>query len=146
MNDTPAADISFEELVEGMRAERRYVITDACRRALTDVFGDVSPIHVDPTYARRAGFEECVMHGAILNGFASHFVGIVLPGRRSLLLSLDMRYLAPSHLGDEIAVTGTVTQHVDSQRVVVLDVSMANATRARIVARGRAQVRIFDGL
>ncbi|HEX7602529.1 MAG TPA: MaoC/PaaZ C-terminal domain-containing protein [Polyangiaceae bacterium] len=146
MNPSRPADHSLESLGEGTRAEHRYVITEACHRALTETFGDVSPVHVDDDFARRAGFEERVMHGAILNGFVSHFVGVVLPGIRSLLLSVDIRYLAPTHLGDEIRIEGKVVQRVESQRVVVLSLSVANVTRGRPAARARVQVRVSDAI
>jgi 3-hydroxybutyryl-CoA dehydratase len=141
-----SADLSFADLVEGRRAEHRYVIRESCHRALTETFGDVSPVHVDRSFAQGAGFEDTVMHGAILNGFVSHFVGMVLPGRRSLLLSVDLRYASPCFLGDELMMLGEVTQRVESQRVVVLTLAIENTTRARTAARGRAQVRVFDGV
>src|SRR5262245_24427766 len=126
---TSPADHPFEALAEGTRAEHRYVITSACHQALTVAFGDVNPLHVDADFARRAGFDDTVMHGAVLQGFLSHFIGMVLPGLRSLLLSIDMRYVAPSHLGDEILLRAEITQRVESQRVVVLSVVFQNLTR-----------------
>jgi 3-hydroxybutyryl-CoA dehydratase len=139
-----AADLSLTDLVEGTSAEHSYQITDACYRALTEAFGDRSPVHVDAAFAARLGFEGRVMHGAIINGFISHFVGMVMPGRRALLLSTDIRYAAPSYLGDDIVITGTVTQRVESQATIVITVQVENRTRARVAARGRVQVRIND--
>jgi 3-hydroxybutyryl-CoA dehydratase len=146
---SPAPDIAnfrFDDLREGTSAEHAYAITEACHLAMTDVFRDVSPIHVDEAAAKRAGFEARVMHGAVLNGFASHFVGCVLPGRRSLLLSMDMRYLTPSYLGDAIVIQGKVSQRVESERVVVLTLTIENRTRRHVAARARAQVRVSDGV
>jgi acyl dehydratase len=137
-------DLPLHALPEGTRAEHEYVISEACHRALTETFGDVSPVHVDAAFAARAGFPEPVMHGAIINSFLSHFVGMVLPGRRALLLSVDMRYLAPSHLGDRLLIAGEVSQRVESQSTIVLAVRVENLTRSRTVARARIQVRVSD--
>ena len=82
------------------------------------------------------------MHGAILNGFVSHFVGVRFPGRRSLLLSVDLRYASPSYLGDTVEITAVVAQRVDAQQVVVLRLEVKNLTRGTRAANGRAQVKI----
>ena len=148
MNPTamPSTDLpndhTLSTLQEGTVAEHRYRISEAIWRAFTDLFEDRSPVHVDATHARAAGFEDRVMHGAILNGFVSHFVGMVMPGRRSLLLTVDMRYLTPSYLGDEILLRGEVTQRVESQSVVVMTLTLENVTRGRTAGRARAQVKV----
>lgn len=139
-----AQDLAYSEITEGLETSRAYVISSEVYEGFLGLFDDRSPIHVDATYARERGFSGPVMHGAILNGFVSHFVGMVLPGRRSLLLSVDLRYGAPSHLGDEMRLTARVTQKVDAQRVVVLTLAIDNVTRGTRAATGRAQVRVSD--
>jgi acyl-coenzyme A thioesterase PaaI-like protein len=86
------------------------------------------------------------MHGAILNGFLSHFVGMRFPGGRSLELSVDMRYVRPSYLGDRVRLEGTVIQKVDSRSIVVVDLLYRNLTQNVIVARGRVQTAIMTEL
>lgn len=137
-----ARDLSFEDCVEGDTVELEYVITPKVYEHFLAAFDDRSPIHVDPAYARSCGFSEPVMHGAILNGFVSHFVGMHYPGRRSLLLSVDLRYSRPSFLGDRISVGATVVQIVRSQRVVVLKVVLRNLGRGQVTAVGRVQVAV----
>ncbi|MGW6459248.1 MaoC/PaaZ C-terminal domain-containing protein, partial [Streptomyces sp. NPDC055078] len=64
--------------------------------------GDVSPLHIDPAYARRTPFGEPVAHGvlAVLLALAS---GPPRPGRR--LSRLRARFPAPVRLGRRYAVT-----------------------------------------
>lgn len=135
-----AADRAFESLAVGEQATRTYRVTEAIHRAFLAAFDDRSPVHVDEAYARAAGFGARVMHGAILNGFVSHLVGMVLPGRRALLQSVDLRYLLPVFLDDELTLRAEVTQAVESQRVVVLSLLFERAGQP--VARGRAQVGV----
>jgi 3-hydroxybutyryl-CoA dehydratase len=138
------ADRDFESLTEGTRAQSEYRITPEIFAQFVSLSGDLNPLHMDEGYARAAGFEGCVAHGAILNAFLSAFVGMVLPGRRSMLLSTDLRYLAPSYIGDTISVEGIVEQRVDSQRVLVLGCRFHNRTRDQLVARARVQVKVRD--
>lgn len=139
-----AHDRTFASIADGESAEHRYVISEAVYAQFLAAFGDRSPIHVDDGYARAAGFDGRVAHGAILNGFVSHFIGMVLPGKRSLLLSVDLRYAQPCHIGDAVVLTGTVSQKVDAQQVVVLTLRIRNETRGTSAATGRAQVRVRD--
>ena len=108
-------------------------------------FRDVSPVHVDENFAKSRGFSGKVMHGSLLNGFLSHFVGVYFPGRFSLLLPIDLRYSSPAYLGDTIHLEAKVSQKLDSRNVIVLDIILTNSTRGQLAARGRIQVMIKEG-
>lgn len=136
--------ISYREIVEGSTTERDYVITPAVYEAFLAAFDDRSPIHVDAGHARAAGFADRVMHGAILNGFVSHFVGMVFPGALSLLLTVDLRYQQPSYLNDALTLSARVAQKLDTQQVVVLHVTLHNRTRGCVAATGRVQVKVRE--
>jgi 3-hydroxybutyryl-CoA dehydratase len=137
-----AADMSFEDLREGDEFEEPYAIVPAAYEAFVAASGDRSPLHVDDDYARARGFPERVMHGALLNAFVSHFVGMRVPGRRALLQAMDLQYLKPSFLGDRLILRATVAQKVEAARAIVLHVKIQNETRQAVVARGRVQVGI----
>ena len=137
-----ANDFRYEDIVENTVHESRYQITSQVYDNFLASYGDFSPLHVDADFARQSGFEGRVMHGCILYGFLSHFVGMVFPGRRSLLLSADLGFNAPSYLGDELSLSARVAQKMDAKRVVLLHVSIRNETRSTTAARGRVQVKI----
>jgi acyl dehydratase len=136
--------ISYRDLAEGMVCERNYVLTPTVYKNFLCTFDDRSPIHVDADYARARGFADTVMHGAILNGFASHFVGMVFPGANSLLLSVELRFSRPSYLGDILLLHAKVTQKLDTQQVIVLHIAFLNQTRGLTAATGRAQVEVRE--
>ena len=137
-----AQHFSYEDLREGMTQERAYVITPEVYQHFLAAFDDRSPLHVELGHARRAGFTDKVMHGTILNGFLSHFVGMVFPGARSLLLGAELRYSQPCYLGDSLMLSARIAQKVDTQNVVVLHVRLYNGTRDVLAATGRAQVKV----
>jgi 3-hydroxybutyryl-CoA dehydratase len=133
-------DFSFDDILEGMCQQYEYTITSSIYLHFISAFDDRSPIHIDEDYAISAGFSGKVMHGSLLNGFLSHFVGMVFPGRRSLLLSVDIRFAKPSFLGDTIRLEAIVNQKLDSRKVILLDVVFHNVTQNCIAARGRVQI------
>ncbi len=142
MDFEQVSDFSFENIEIGAEYIRSYEITDAVYRALTDVFQDKSPVHVDEQYAASSGFSGRVMHGAILQGFLSHFVGMHFPGKKSLILSVNINYHRPSYLGDEILLAARVRQTVETGRVVVLEVKFTNVAAQTLAASGKVQVAL----
>jgi 3-hydroxybutyryl-CoA dehydratase len=136
--------IRYGDLLEGTAVDRAYVITPEVYGNFLKAFDDRCPIHVDAEFSRAQGFEDIVMHGAILNGFLSHFVGMVLPGSNSLLLSVELRYSQPSYLGDRLRLRAIIAQKVDAQKVVLLHVTFFNETRGIQAAAGRVQVKVSD--
>ena len=134
---------SYETLVEGISRERDYEITLEVYEGFLRLFGDCSPLHVDADYAKICDFTDILMHGAILNGFISNFVGMVYPGGKSLELSVDIRYLKPAYLGDTLRLVGKITQKLDVQQVVVLHITFLNQTRGGTTANGRVQVKMM---
>jgi|ERR1051325_1135596 acyl dehydratase len=136
--------ILYCDITEGMTVERDYIITPVVYQRFLDSFDDRSPIHVDADVAREAGFAGPVMHGAILNGFLSHFIGMVFPGGHSLLLSVELRFAKPSYLGDTLRLQVKVAQKVDAQQVILLHFNFFNQAQAATAATGRVQVKVSE--
>lgn len=139
-----AQDFTFDEIAEGYELAQPYKIDGAAYDALVSVFGDRSPIHTDEEYAKASGFADRVMHGAILNGFLSHFVGMKFPGKRALLMSVNLNYQRPTYLGDELLLSARVSQKVETGHVLVLQVKFIDKMTQAIVASGRVQISVRD--
>jgi 3-hydroxybutyryl-CoA dehydratase len=138
-----ARDRSFHDITEGQEFHGEYQITAEVYRCFLAAFNDGNPLHVDEEYARSQGFAGRVMHGGILSGFVSHFIGMEFPGRRALLLSCDMHFLTPSYLGDQIRITARVSQKVESQRALVLVLMLSNTTQSTCAAKASVHVRVM---
>ena len=125
-----------------MKEAHDYVISPEVYEGFLSSFHDHSPIHVDEAYAMECGFSGKVMHGTLLNGFLSHFIGMIFPGKLSLLLATDLRFVQPSYLGDVIRLEAVVMQKLDVRQVMVLDATFKNLTRDCLAARARIQVML----
>ncbi len=120
-NADRCGQFTFEDLRVGTRFQRQYVISADVYQRFLDLFGDASPLHVDDQVAMSSGFPAKLMHGAILNGFISNFVGMNFPGRRSLELGVEIRYRKPAYLDDVLELEAVVKQRLESRRVVLLE-------------------------
>jgi 3-hydroxybutyryl-CoA dehydratase len=111
---------AYEDLVEGTEFEQQYVITQDVYQKFLDLFGDASPLHVSDDVAISCGFAAKLMHGAILNGFISNFVGMHFPGRRTLEWGVDITFVKPTYAGDVLSLRATVKKRLEFNKVVTL--------------------------
>ena len=125
-----------------MSRENDYEITRDVYDKFLDLFNDRSPVHTDIDHANAQGFSGLVMHGAVLNGFLSNFIGMVFPGANTLELSVEIRYLQPCYLGEKLRLKAVVSQKLEAMKVVVLQISYHNYSQDRLAANGRVQVKI----
>jgi acyl dehydratase len=137
---------AFDEIREGASFNRRYRITPATYQSYLAAFGDRSRLHIDPEFARSRGFKDQVMHGGILNGFLSHFVGMIFPGNSAVLLTDEMRFIKPNYLNDELELQVSVAGKSTATRTLVLHVAFLNLTNGYVSATGRAHVSVMEEL
>lgn len=132
----------IEAIREGCRSSHAYEISQQVYDAFLDASRDVNPLHTDDEFARSLGFPQKVMHGAILNCFISHFVGMHFPGGRVLLHSVETQFKSPCHLHDAVRIDACVTHVATGVGVVVMNLVLTNETRGRVAAKAKVQVEL----
>lgn len=108
---------------------RHVTETRADQALLYRLTGDRNPLHCDPAYARRAGFEAPILHGLCTYGVACRaIIAEVCEYDPARLQSLDVRFTSPVLPGDRIEtdiwVDGSTVSfrcRVPERGVVVLD-------------------------
>src|SRR5215467_10408196 len=111
--------------------------SDAQRFA--DISGDYNPLHLDEAYARTTEFGKPLIHGAYLLGLASRVLGMHIPGKRSLILSINSRFPKPLFYPATVNVEGRL-QAFDAERETgLVAVTVTNSTSRDVVLE--AQVK-----
>ena len=65
--------------------------------------GDVFELHVDPAFAKKAGFERPIMHGMCTLGYACRaLMASFVPGMPEMVRRLNCRFTRPLYPGDPI--------------------------------------------
>jgi acyl dehydratase len=88
--------------------------------------GDNNPLHSDPTFAKRAGFERPIMHGLCVYGAAGRvLINRLLDGDAAGLVDLTCRFATPVYPGELLSlevwrVDGQWTFRVVNERGVVV--------------------------
>ena len=77
-------------------------------------FNDRNPLHTDALFAQSKGFKDVVIHGNILNGFVSYFIGECLPMKNVMIHTQSIKYSLPVFLNDELHFHAELTDVFES--------------------------------
>ncbi|MBV9988769.1 MAG: MaoC family dehydratase N-terminal domain-containing protein [Chitinophagaceae bacterium] len=120
----------------------RFHVSEQTYEGFMQVFKDRNPLHTDEKFAQSKGFAGRVMHGNILNGFLSYFVGECLPVKNLIIHSQQLNYAQPVYLNDELLLEATVSAVSESVNTVEMKIRFTNADGGT-VARGKLQIGIL---
>jgi acyl dehydratase len=78
-------------------------VTSPVQAQIYRLSGDLNPLHVDPAFARAAGFGRPILHGLSTYGFAARMALAELTGGDpGPLVGIDARFASPVMPGDRL--------------------------------------------
>ncbi len=134
MNEYRISDICV-----GMSESFETVITEEMLDSFRTVTGDDNPLHTDLSVADMHGYGNRVCYGMLTASFLSTLAGVYLPGRYSLIRSVEIKFAKPVYPGDRIRVTGTVSQINTDFGFFDMKVEIRNEEGLKVL-RGKMQV------
>jgi len=99
--------------------------------------GDFNPLHADPAYARRAGFDAPILHGRCTYGIACHAIlKTICDYDFTLIAGLDVRFSSPVYPGDVVTTEMWQDRNIVSFRcrVKARDVTVIDNGKCTLVA------------
>jgi len=127
---------------EGTVFEVEYSVSEEVYNGFIKIFKDANPLHTDEVFAKEKKFAGKVMHGAILAGFLSNFVGEQLPQKNVIVQSYKMNFIRPVYLGDRIKLKAIVDGVFESVNCVIFKYGFTNADGI-IVCKGEVSIGII---
>jgi len=85
-----------------MEVTKYITITEELVKKYADLIGDRNPIHLDEEYAKTTVFKKRIAHGMLVSSFISNIIANDFPGKGSIYLSQDLKFLKPCYLGDKL--------------------------------------------
>jgi 3-hydroxybutyryl-CoA dehydratase len=119
-----------------------FAVSERVYEGFVQLFDDRNPLHTDDAFAISKGFKGKVMHGNILNGFLSHFVGECLPIDNVIIHSQVIHYSNPVYLGDELVFSAEVEDVFESVNAAEIQFSFRKANKVK-VAKGRISIGVI---
>ena len=123
----------FDELNVGMTESFKVTITEAMLDAFKGITGDVNPLHNDEEFAKAKGHPGRVAYGMLTASFLSTLAGVYIPGERSLIQQVETKFAKPVYIGDELTVTGEITELVESVQRLELKVTITNQDGKKVL-------------
>ncbi len=122
--------------------EKRFVVSEDVYNGFITIFKDTNPLHTQVDFAKAHGFEGCVMHGNILNGFLSYFIGECLPSKNVIIHSQEIQFKNPVYLNDELIFNAQVSNIYESVQAFEFKFKFKNSTM-KILAKGKIQIGLL---
>ena len=122
----------FKNLKKGLSASFEKKITSNIIKNFIKISGDNNFIHTDPKFAKKYNYKKNIGHGMILAMFYSKFIGKVLPGKYSLIISTDLKFHKPFFANDKLKFFGKITQLNKLYRVATLFIKVYNQEKKLI--------------
>ncbi len=130
---------SYEELMTGHKESFSVRITDDMMDSFRNLSGDFNPLHRDAETAARAGHPKPVVFGMLTASFLSTLAGVYLPGEKSLIQEVEIKFMKSVYPGDTLEITGEVAEKHDAVRVITLKVSIRRQNGEKVL-RGRMRI------
>ena len=122
-------EFSFQELYYGQSESFRVTVTKELEDSFRMMTGDVNPLHLNDDFAQEVGngkFRSHVTFGMLTASFYSTLIGVYLPGKYSLIHSLDIKFQKPVFMGDELTVMGEVTGLQEELKLIQIRATIKN--------------------
>lgn len=129
----------FEDIELGLTESFNVTITADMMDAFKNITGDVNPLHCDKAFSKQEGFKDRVVYGLLTSSFFSTLAGVYLPGEKSLIHEIQFKYKKPVFIGDELTISGTVSEIDDKFKVFTMKVSVINQDNEKVI---RGSMRI----
>ena len=129
-------------MTKGERFNKKFNVSKTVYDGFVEIFNDKNPLHVDELFAQSKGFKSVVMHGNILGGFLSYFIGECLPLKNVIIHSQEIKYLEPIYLNQLVSFIGEVADVYESVNVVEFKFYFEDDFSKKL-AKGKIQIGII---
>ena len=119
-----------------------FIVTETVYKGFVNVFQDKNPLHTNEKFAEEKGFAGKVMHGNILNGFLSYFIGECLPVKNVIIHSQEISFKNALYLDNELTFKAEVVDIFESVNAVEFKFNFKNQEN-KIVAKGKFQIGLI---
>ena len=129
----------WEDLNIGLSSSFSAKITEEMLENFLTYSGDHNPIHIDKSYAEEHGFKDRVVHGLLVASFYSTLVGVRLPGKHSFLHEINVAFLEPVFIDDELIIVGEITYLNNAYKQVEIRAEIKNKNGKKV---SRAKIKV----
>ncbi len=128
---------TIDQLEIGQSAQFSKTISESDVYLFAGVTGDMNPAHLNAVYSQNDVFHQRVAHGMLSASLISTVLGTELPGKGTIYLEQDVKFVAPVHFGDTITANVEVIEKNMEKNRVRLKTTCTNQD-GKVVVDGEA--------
>lgn len=136
-------EYKFEEITVGQTGIFQKTITVEMENLFRQITGDENPLHRDDAFAMEIGggkFKSHIAFGLLTASFYSTLAGVYLPGKYSLIHSIDhIKLKSPVYVGDTLTIKGTVEEKTEALKLIAVFAEIKNQNQ-KIVSTARMKI------
>ena len=132
-------EYKYDEIQVGLKESFCVHITKEMEDSFRTITGDMNPLHIQDDFARASGdgkFPGHVTFGMMTASFYSTLAGVYIPGKYSLIHSVDLKFLKPVFAGNDLTVTGEVVEKVDALKLIQVKCKIVNEKNEAVSKAG----------
>jgi 3-hydroxybutyryl-CoA dehydratase len=126
----------------GNQFHQEFIVSESIHQGFVALFRDENPLHTNQDFAVTKGFQGKVMHGNILNGFLSYFIGECLPTKDVIIHSQEIQFKNAVYVDDVLAFKAEIIGVYESVNAIEFKFDFKN-TAAKVVAKGKIQIGVL---
>ena len=126
----------------GDQFEENFVVSETTYNGFVSLFKDENPLHTNTEFAIKKGFKGKVMHGNILNGFLSYFIGECLPTKDVIIHSQEIQFKNAVYLNDALVFKAEIIGFYESVNAVEFKFTFKRENT--VMAKGKIQIGILS--
>ncbi len=122
-------EYTFSELYIGQKESFEVKITETEEECFRNLTGDCNPLHCDDAFACEIGngrFKSHVTFGMLTASYYSTLAGVWLPGKYSLIHSMNIKFQKPVYPGDTLTISGEITDKQDELKLIQVKGTIRN--------------------
>lgn len=126
----------------GFSAESSQVVTAEDVDLLGKISGDYNPLHFDEEYIANTPFRRRIVHGLFCQGLISKIIGMDMPGKGTVFISEEIKFLNPVYIGDTITAKVEISRIWIKTRKIKVSFNCKNQKGKKVV-EGSALLKVL---
>ena len=95
--------------------------------------GDNNPIHINEKYVSKTAYKKIVAHGMLSETYLSKIIGTKLPGKGSLWVEKEVKYLKIVRVNDVITFKANVEEIDEKNRIAFINIYGLNQYGEKVI-------------
>lgn len=134
----------YKDIYIGQNIEFLFDITEEKMKEFFNITKDNNPLHTDDIYAKEKGYDQVVVYGLLTTSALSTLAGVYLPGKYSLIHSIEINYVKPVFItSSPLKIKGEVIDKDDRFSRIKVKVSIMDNNNIK-VCRGIMNIGVLQ--